>query len=42
MPLIILIFGIVLLFVLIMGAKLNSFLSLILVCLAVGTIIKNR
>jgi Gnt-I system high-affinity gluconate transporter len=36
MPLIILALGIVLLFALIIGAKLNSFLSLILVCLGVG------
>ncbi len=36
MPLIILVLGIVLLFALIIGAKLNSFLSLIIVCLGVG------
>ena len=34
MPLLILILGIVALFVLIIGVKLNAFLSLILVCLA--------
>ncbi|MCE5285963.1 MAG: gluconate:H+ symporter [Pelosinus sp.] len=36
MPLIILALGIVFLFVLIVGAKLNSYLSLIIVCLGVG------
>lgn len=36
MPLVILALGIILLFILIIGAKLNSFLSLIIVCLGVG------